>query len=397
MILMWCSLKKTKMKKNNILIVFLMMFYFLSCNNKKNDRNDTYFLDESEKQLSFFLDKSTKNFIIALFPYIDCDGKEYLTFQNFGQNEILFYNMDSGNLEFKVKPEFTGQNGVGEFVGYFIHNLDSIFLTSSSIEEITLINKSATVIDKYQYEKSEDGAFLTKSYSISSIYCPIVLIEKKMFIMSGCNRWAEQNPISAVLDLENKLVHVLPFSYPTFPEADNKAKRAGIEEYVSRCFDGENFVYSFHYDEEIYITSVDHRSNKKIKVKSKYIDKVKYLDDYGNTTFKDVCVNPKYGNLLFDKYRNVYYRISYPQTEIDNNLNALEVFKYGRRNFSIIIMDEKFNVIGETLFPDYIYNSTLMFIREDGLYISDSHFLNPNYSDDELSFKRFTLKKNRNI
>lgn len=50
-------------------------------------------------------------------------------------------------------------------------------------------------------------------------------------------------------------------------------------------------------------------------------------------------------------------------------------------------------VIGETLFPENTYNSQLMFIRHDGLYISDSHPLNPEYSDDVLSFRRFDLTK----
>jgi hypothetical protein len=35
-----------------------------------------------------------------------------------------------------------------------------------------------------------------------------------------------------------------------------------------------------------------------------------------------------------------------------------------------------------------------MFVREDGLYISSSHFLNPNFSDDILSFQRFDLVRN---
>ncbi len=39
------------------------------------------------------------------------------------------------------------------------------------------------------------------------------------------------------------------------------------------------------------------------------------------------------------------------------------------------------------MFPDYTYNSNIMFVHEDGLYISDSHYLNPNFSDDELSLK----------
>lgn len=371
------------------------MFFSLSCTEKNILKKDAYFLNKSEKQLSFLLDKNTKSFILALFPYKDNSGKEYLTFQNQGQNEILFYDMNSGRLEFKVKPEFAGPNGVGEVLGYFVQNLDSIFLTIAGLNEIALINRDAVVKDKIQYEKSTDGTLLTQFLSISSVYQPIILIDKMMYIVSGCNRWLKKNPVSAVIDLDNKLIQVHPFFYPSFPGAENKAKRAGVEEYLSRCFDGKRFVYSFHYDENIYIALPDHKSIRQIKVKSKYIDKVKFLDDYGNLTYKDMCENPKYGNLFFDKYRNVYYRIVYPQTEIEKDVKAIEVLKYGRKNFSIIILDKDFNIIGETLFPDYIYNSTLMFIREDGLYISDSHCMNPNYSDDQLSFRCFTLEKNR--
>jgi len=34
-----------------------------------------------------------------------------------------------------------------------------------------------------------------------------------------------------------------------------------------------------------------------------------------------------------------------------------------------------------------------MLIHEDGLYISDSHYLNSEFSDDELSFRLFKLIK----
>ena len=58
-------------------------------------------------------------------------------------------------------------------------------------------------------------------------------------------------------------------------------------------------------------------------------------------------------------------------------------------------MDDKFNILGETEFPDYTYNPRLIFIRKEGLYISNSHYLNPNYSDDILGFTKFKLIKNK--
>ena len=72
---------------------------------------------------------------------------------------------------------------------------------------------------------------------------------------------------------------------------------------------------------------------------------------------------------------------------------AIELLDYGRKKFSIIILDKEFNIIGETLFPDYSYNPGIMFIREDGLYISTCHPMNPLYNDDFLNFQKFELKK----
>jgi len=54
----------------------------------------------------------------------------------------------------------------------------------------------------------------------------------------------------------------------------------------------------------------------------------------------------------------------------------------------------KFMNITISLFPEYTYVSGMMFVREDGLYISDSHYLNPDCNDDVLSFRKFDLVEN---
>lgn len=174
-------------------------------------------------------------------------------------------------------------------------------------------------------------------------------------------------------------------------------KAFSLEDHFSRDYDGTNFVYSFYFEEDIFVASIDHKNIQREKAKSKYIDRIRLLDDFGNSTIQDACENPNYGNMIYDPYRSVYYRVAYPETDIDRKLEtkeAVELLNYGRKNFSIIILDKDFNVIGETLFPDYTYNSGLMFVREDGLYVSSSHPMSNQYSDDYLNFQRFDLVKN---
>jgi len=380
------------MKEHIALILLLLTL--ISCQSNTSNKKTSFILKESDKVVTFKLNNHTKSSINVMSLFTDSAGREYLTFQNPGQNEILFYDIHTRELATVVNPEVEGNNGVGFYTGYYIQSLDSIFITSYG-STITLINRDAKIIDRFPYDKAQDSILLENYCAISFVYKPIINIDNKLYIMPSCNRWAAKKPVCAYIDLSDRTVHALTgFEYPTFPGADNKAKLSGIENDVSRCFDGRRFVYAFYYDEDIYVVSPDHQSTRRVKVKSKYIDKVKLLNDY-ELTEKEMCENPNYGNLIYDKYRNVYYRIAYPETEIEKNVRTMELLMYGRKKFSIIILDQDFNTIGETLFPEYQYNSAVMFIREEGLYISTSHPMSPDYSDDKLTFKCFTLENTK--
>jgi hypothetical protein len=109
---------------------------------------------------------------------------------------------------------------------------------------------------------------------------------------------------------------------------------------------------------------------------------------------KKTCETARYGHILYDKYRRVYYRFVYPETELEDNLNYLSILHSGKKEFSIMILDEAFNVLGETKFPSFSYVPHIGFINEDGLYLSVSHFMRDDYSDDWLRFERIDLIRN---
>ena len=95
-------------------------------------------------------------------------------------------------------------------------------------------------------------------------------------------------------------------------------------------------------------------------------------------------------NIIYDKYRKVYYRFFQPACEVSPNENITDLMKTGKK-FSIMILDKDFKVIGETLSPENIYIPVMFFILKDGLYISDNNFQNPEFNENVLSFRRMDL------
>ena len=362
---------------------------FTSCSDKDNTKQ--YELMATDEKLVFELDTNTKNELFSYSTYEE-NGKNYFVFQAPDCNRILFYNMKTQKKEFEMDPPVDGNNGVGLANGYFIHNLDSIYIPNFHLKEIALINKECNVIDKYDYTKDDNGQELSiASYSTAYLQ-QVEKIGRDLYIYSGPNRFIKKDPVTVKFNMDSHQKTALPFCYPEYPGSDTKLKKYGLETAFSRCFDGEKFIYSFYYDENIYVASIDHQSIQKIPIKSKFFDKV-ILPGELTAQPHEFCEKPWYGNLLYDKYRNVYYRIAYPQATIEKGIRPMELLGYGRKNSSIIILDKKFNILGETLLPDYTYNSRIFLIRKEGIYISDSHYLNPNFSDDVLSFRKFDLVK----
>lgn len=121
------------------IISWIIISILLSCNS--NTSKEKVYLEKTDQHLSFSLDSETKSSILALFPYTDKNGREYLTFQNERKNEILVYDINSKELLFKIKPDEEGANGVGRFLGYYISDLDNIYLTARNRAKIAHIDK----------------------------------------------------------------------------------------------------------------------------------------------------------------------------------------------------------------------------------------------------------------
>lgn len=153
------------------------------------------------------------------------------------------------------------------------------------------------------------------------------------------------------------------------------------------------FIYSFGIDPLLYVT--DFNTTQSYNAKSDYIDEIKPFDKKGGLDAnKNYFIEtPYYGEILYDSYRNVYYRFArreIPITDSQGNINIWE-----NKPCSIIILDEQFQKIGETLLePNKSYYPRDSFIGKKGLYISNNHPQNPALDENKLKFTIFKLTKN---
>lgn len=227
------------------------------------------------------------------------------------------------------------------------------------------------------------------------IYAPMVMIDSCIYLnqyLKSKNDGYDGNdlasyPIAVEVNMKNGMAQKLPLKYPKLWA---KKLLYPIFDY-SREFDGKNFIFSFNVSDYIYVTD-DNISFEKYLCKSEYLksEPINYYNPDPYIAKKQNVENASYGSVLYDKYRNVYYRFVYPQCELSKQDDLSEAFKT-RKQFSIIILNSKFQIIGESLFPENIYMPRMFFIKEDGLYISNNNFNNPEFNENALKFQRFEL------
>ena len=320
----------------NIIGILGVFILAISCSGGKKESADAG-LELTEDSVVYLLADNVTLGIKALFPFIDKDGHEYLTFQNQLEPEICVYDLQSGEFVKSIFFDREGANGVGMFGGYHIIDFDEIYLPSLQQSKVFVMEESGKKKREIITEKTDDGIPLLPFGAITFAYRPIYFNNGKMYIpqtinMRLGNKVMEKSPVYVVVDTVKNVLSPFPIKFPPIMSSDDVTKPSlGNELSYSCCLnDKDQFVFSFFFDEDIYVVSLQD-------------------GDY------------------------------------------LNIWQYGRKSFSIMILNEDFDVIGETRFSDFTYISTLHYIGKDGLYLSDSHYKNPSFDENKLRFRRFKL------
>ena len=340
---------------------------------------------------------STSNSTSRNVRYFKDHGEEYLAIEN-GQNRtISIYSLSDCSYVKDVAPQVQGPNGInGKMHGFDIVNLDTIFVSVNGFgDHFFMIDSDANLKKEFSFEvKFEPFVALPVGFR-SNFGRNVWVSNGKIFTGNVCRDAKEnflkmhEHSIGYCYDMEKDTLYDDPRHYPDISSINPSVELSESSFIVN----GDKIILSYNSGHQLFVCQ---DSTWEVhNIRSKYIDrefdKREVAPPDVQTAMTIYATHSEYRVLFYDKNRDVYYRIAYPGIDVTPQDDVMMLGEF-RRIFSVMIIDKDFNVIGETLMPEKIYNVNMFFVNEEGLWFSTNNIENPNFEEDAINFELFELK-----
>jgi hypothetical protein len=359
-----------------------------SCSEEK-DLSKSSRLKASGEFLRIPIDSLTANISTGLVRYED-----YLVNVNWNTNSLQFYDLNSEKLSREITFDQDGPNRVEFILGFHIHNLDSIFLFNQTGSVITLTDTTGQIKSRIDYliPEGHTNGFVHNAYFGSAPK----LIGKQLWVKTHIPiqyskmtaDLMQKSVMGYQINLEDGSTSINGLSYP------EGYLEKGLKFYESSLvFRPEFTVFSIFGNHNLY----KQKRNGGLETfdgKSQFLNEsLPYFPVDGERfeTQKYLTASSRYETLVYDEYRNVYYRFAYPTLQIEKEEDLLAL----RENpgpFVIQVFDEDLTFITESYFEGGIYFPNNHFITEKGLYLSANNPENPEAEEDSFRFELIELK-----
>ena len=390
------------MKKEHTLLITISILCLCSCQTKTEKPSATYDIGLVEaKKITLPIDEKTYFLSKSIFQFEE-DGKEYLHFENSrkGMYEIVTFDLDKQDVHHRLPIQPEGPNGIPAMYGSKPYPDSKNYLIFQGMAfRISQMDGNGNVIRNYQLKSP--GRFVRVILS-TFCYFPSFVRDSVLYfdqpVASRKKRNLDNYPLFAGLDLRTGELGFAPLYFPTTFKGD-----------YSHITSGDRFTYDYNYKEDRLVCSfiesdsimvTDDLSNVKwYNAKSLFLNSMTpYLNDMEEDVNDIIRYEeaPKYWHLMYDKYRDVYYRFAEMPCELAKDEDPYDEFTPKAREFTVIILDKDFRIIGETKFPGNKYFYKMSFVGRDGLYISENNPANPEFDEDKLVFACFKLENTKN-
>jgi hypothetical protein len=368
---------------------FLILIFILSVACNFSDKKDNSFtLTPSQSILSFPVDSTTSTISTGLVSF-----ENHLINVNWNTNSLQFYGLKTQQLEKEIFFQYEGPQGVGTLFGIHVKSLDSIFLFPQIANLITLTDTSGQILNRIPYQNPETytNAFVHNAYFGS----PPLLSGKKLFvkthIQGNYRAMTEENLVKSQMGYSINLADsTTQLTNLTYPEG---YLSKGLKHFEPSLVFQPNFtVYSLFGDHRVFKQNVD-GTLETFDGQSQFLDEslpIFPVDGERLDTQKYLSASSRYELIIYDPYRNVYYRYAYPTLTIESE-DDLRLLRENPGAFVIQVFDSKLKLLTERLFEGGIYFPNNSFVTKEGLYISINNPENPAANEDFLQFERIDL------
>jgi hypothetical protein len=328
------------------------------------------------------IDSLTSNIPQDIQVFIN-DNEAIFVLLNAPKNELQFYDFYSGEL---INKKPLDENLFGQISNFYIHNLDSIFISSITKTSIWLINSEGNILQTMKISNPTGSSLPIGNENIIYVNGKVIVsTQVAIFNSEGL----ENSPLVFVFDLKNQNTSNQSFEYLYYPQIYRNTYSPELGLYYNG-FDGidQKFYHGFSAYDWVY--SFDIKTNKIDSIEVKPIldfsIKPSSPSDLENVNTRQYYYysNYNYGYILIEPINRYMLRFFYsPKFGIDKNV-PINFDELKPKN--IIISDlESGKFKGQFILTDK-QNEGLIFTFDKNIYINKIQD-----NEDEIIFEIFTI------
>lgn len=347
----------------------------------------------------FPLDSNTAPKPQYIEMFIDSSSERKFTFINSYDNAIYIYDYESSKLENIIKFEKYGPDAVPYPTGYYIRNMDSIYIADYQTMELILVNHKSKILNKFRlmgqtdFKKSPEVLINNCQYfpetSTPFIETETTLMLPGFYIGIIPDRLRDNIKFMAHIEFNTgKIEHSSSYPSNLYGSDFTWGDPIFTKVYPQFDFEQNRIIHSFPVSHNLYIQNIGDETYREVYGGSNYAGTIHPLKGNPNTiprqeSIRHVVEQDLYSALLYDKFREVYYRFLRKAVP-----NATIHSKISDKPIAIIMLDKNFEYLGETVIGNSDeWNWDNCFVTKEGLNIE---FLDEGDIDEVyMTFKIF--------
>lgn len=375
--------------KNYLKLTFSYLICCFACSAPQEQQALKYKLELSEQPFNEIFIGKTNSPSTNCMQLIDYKGVDLLAYQS--REKISIFNMDNGELVHKIEYETKGPNGIEGLRSFYFVDFDTIYTFSGIPWYFFHTDSSGQVIRKHEIDYLKvDGVAVCIDSDFYHINKRIVKVNNNLHIPTYLYDTNLKNDITeyATAIKFNLKTDSAEFVNHNYPEI------CPTQYFYSREYANGNWVYSFNKKNGIYVFN-NAVGWKIIPDNSQYIPKIPKLQFFPdmNQSLYHIISTPSKLSLIHDKWNNLYYVFYYPgiKTDKDSELSYKYSLMENKNLFTVVVLNEDFEVVGETKMPKEKYNPEMYLVSKTGLHFA-LHINHPHFDPDYLKLATFSIK-----